>query len=593
MKIALGMALTSARGALSVALEVRTNTQIVVINGQSNTRRQDTTDNGQTWASNTWEYDQSGTLNQLTGTDDMDLRGTNDNLTGLEFARSKSHSFRAQHPDAKLVFVHGGEGGTGFADDNWNDGDTLFEAQVTRYAAAKAALETLGETVEHYATIWGNGEKEAKSTADDLRLSGQRLDAAITAFQADIGEPNGAVLISPPGSTGYTDDSDLAIASVIWTDTRNRLPNVGTISALTDGPSGGPFIDRGDGLHHSAATMQAIGTNLHARWNNLSGASSAAVPSAPTGVSAVYDETDEDVTVTGTAGSSNGSAIFGYDVYRKLSSSPTWVKLNTNLLASLSYVDTAPLTGEDVDYAFTAWNGKGESTQGAAPTITIPGTGATFPTTNLVHRYALDSLTTGIEDSVGSVDFTDGSNSTVVNDATYGNVIEIGSTGTITMPDTEPSITGDFTMQMWIRPASGTAGIDRAAFGIRSADSTDPREIRFAVHFPASANTVATSVVTNNDIAEMTSAIAQDAWVYVGVTYDSSTGTSQLCVNGVAVASFVSFSGMEFVPGASNLFAVGSYNAGDIAEDCRVRDLAIWNKVLTTQELSDAYASTQ
>ncbi|MEM1379542.1 MAG: hypothetical protein AAGH41_02850 [Pseudomonadota bacterium] len=589
MNLGLGLSLTSQGVVPEVTTVELVNTQIVVINGQSNTRRQDASDLGQTWASDTWEYTQAGALNQLSGSDDMDLYGGNDNPDGLEFARTFSVAFRAQHPSAKLVFVHGGQGGSGYADNKWNAGDSLFNNQVSRYIAAKAALETLGDTVDHYATIWGNGEKEARSSADDVRFAGQRHDAAITAFQTAIGEPTGAVLITPPGASGYTDDPDLVTLSEIWTDTPNRIANTAAISAHTDGPSGGPFTSRGDGLHHSAATMQAIGTRLHARRYHVSGSSSASVPNAPGGVSSVYSSANGDVTVTGTPGGSNGSVIFGYDVYRKLAVSSVWTKLNTDVLTTPSYVDASPPPGEDLDYALTAWNGKGEGPLGVAPTVSVPGVSATFPTSLLLHRYALADLSG--TDSVGTNHLAHSGN-TIVSDATFGNVVEVGSAGQALMPDTEPSFTGDWTALMWFKPSSTTAGVDRAAFGMRSNNRSNPDEIRFMLSYRANENTVSGSVVSNNFVQEMSAPIVQDAWAYVGITYDSGTGVSQLCLNGVAVASYNGPSGLVFNPSPTYQFSVGGYANGRTAENCCCRDLAIWNKVLTSAELSDAYVAT-
>ncbi|HEY9370783.1 fibronectin type III domain-containing protein [Streptomyces sp.] len=103
-------------------------------------------------------------------------------------------------------------------------------------------------------------------------------------------------------------------------------------------------------------------------------------PLAPTGLTAAYDRTTAKTTLRWTANKEMDLA--GYRVYRRLSAT-SWAKVSgTSLLASPSFVDAPPATGQTFLYEVRAVDKAGRESTGSADVVatTVDRTGPAAPT---------------------------------------------------------------------------------------------------------------------------------------------------------------------------------------------------------------------
>jgi alpha-amylase len=105
------------------------------------------------------------------------------------------------------------------------------------------------------------------------------------------------------------------------------------------------------------------------------------LPAVPAGVNATAASSTQ-VNVTWTA----ASGATSYNVYRSLSQTGTYAKLNGTAITGTSYSDTTVTGGTQYWYKVTSVNATGESAQSSAASSTPPAGGGTF-TSTYAHMY--------------------------------------------------------------------------------------------------------------------------------------------------------------------------------------------------------------
>lgn len=103
----------------------------------------------------------------------------------LAFAKAyKAKGYLASNRD--IIIVPVGEGGSGFADNKWNQGDANYNDAVARVGVAMAAG---AGTNRLKAILWHQGEDETGSSATATAHNAALL-AMVDAFRSDLGDPS-------------------------------------------------------------------------------------------------------------------------------------------------------------------------------------------------------------------------------------------------------------------------------------------------------------------------------------------------------------------------------------------------------------------
>ena len=158
----------------------------------------------------------------------------------------------AAYPDSALVVVPLAEGGTGFANNDWNPGDVRFQDSVTRINAVMAANP--GFTFAGF--LWHQGESDTGNATYQTAL-----DTMIAALRADVdaaGPTTPFILGGLSPDWIAQDPARETIQSVIETTTaRVSRTAVADSSDLAGSPTD---------PHFSAANLRMLGTRYWEAW---------------------------------------------------------------------------------------------------------------------------------------------------------------------------------------------------------------------------------------------------------------------------------------------------------------------------------------
>ena len=190
--------------------------------------------------------------------------GRNDDADsfGLAMRFGQSYSYNEiTEQNKRVLFVSCATGGTGFAANNWNPGDTEYEYAIERINAALALPNTTLKGI-----LWHQGERDVF----DGNVAGYEaaLDAMIAAMRSDItggsscpfvlGGMLPAYIASP---TGGGTAVDAAAIQAIIEDTPNRVSNCAY--AANTGLTGA------DGIHFDAASILTLGDRYYTAWATI------------------------------------------------------------------------------------------------------------------------------------------------------------------------------------------------------------------------------------------------------------------------------------------------------------------------------------
>lgn len=172
-----------------------------------------------------------------------------------------SEDYTAADKARKILFVPCAVSGSGFSDNNWNQGDPSYAAAV---AQLNEVLASNRET-ELKGILWIQGETDAKSGNEMSQAQyAATVDAMISAMRADItgGADVPFVLgqIGPYLDTGTYPTRDAVNAAIA--DTPNRVANTAFASSAG-------LTDLGDGVHYDAASLRTMGSRLFNAWASI------------------------------------------------------------------------------------------------------------------------------------------------------------------------------------------------------------------------------------------------------------------------------------------------------------------------------------
>lgn len=158
------------------------------------------------------------------------------------------------------------------------------------------------------------------------------------------------------------------------------------------------------------------------------------------------------------------------------------------------------------------------------------------------------------------------------------------NTSYISIPSTSgTNITSDFTAEAWINPSS----VSVTEKGILSKGSALGVSMRYALRI----STTGKITVYTNGVLRLTSAatIVANTWTHVAATFNSTTDSFAIYVNGVKnIATVVA--GVEPSTNSDSLY-VGIAGSG-INYIGQIDDLRLWNRQLTTAEISRNFRTT-
>jgi hypothetical protein len=174
---------------------------------------------------------------------------------------SFAQSYKAANPNSTILFIPDATGSTGFQSNNWNPGDTQYDAAVSR---TNAVLNANPGIWALKGLIWLQGEQDSLSIYGTTEAShAANLDAMIAGMRSSIvGATNiPFVLGQIPNISGTFFDKQALVRAAI-ADTPNRVAD----TAFADNTS---LTKLGDGLHYDAASLRTMGDRLYTAWATL------------------------------------------------------------------------------------------------------------------------------------------------------------------------------------------------------------------------------------------------------------------------------------------------------------------------------------
>lgn len=245
---------------------------VIGVMGQSNMVGRATYTTGATFPAGVQQYNQNGVFESVTG--DTMLNFNDGDASSLTLSVDFAVKFKNDFPNANLIFVPTGLGGTGFITNYWNKGDVLYASSTNRINAVlseKPSAKFIG-------ILWHQGENDAKTTGGPAAYEAN-LDQFIMDIRHDI---TGAATSTPFVNGGFSNDfigvdADRISVNATIEDTPNRVLNSATAEAndLSDLP---------DNLHFNESSTRLLGQRYYDAWLTLISTSTPQQKMLPTNV---------------------------------------------------------------------------------------------------------------------------------------------------------------------------------------------------------------------------------------------------------------------------------------------------------------------
>ncbi len=165
--------------------------------------------------------------------------------------------------DRKVLLIPAGKGGTGFADDNWNPGDTLYNDAVMR---TNHVLNKIPHT-KLKGILWHQGERDILKHNRGYEES---LDNMLNTLRKDITHADENTPIILGGMVPYWVDQKKRRREEqkIIMDTPNRISNVWFANPYK------PFViekpdNTVDDIHYDAAGQKELGVRYFNAWQQV------------------------------------------------------------------------------------------------------------------------------------------------------------------------------------------------------------------------------------------------------------------------------------------------------------------------------------
>lgn len=259
----------------------------------------------------------------------------------------------------KVLLVPAADGGTGFAQGDWNDGDPQHENAITQ---VNEALALSGGTHQLVAICWHQGENDGGANRTKSQYSND-LDNLITIFRNEItGADNTTPFIVGDLIEGNTTGTKDQIRESL-----SELPTRVTYTAFT---SSSGLVSNGDNLHFDASSLRTFGQRY---FNNFT------VAENNTGLNATAPDAVVDLVAKGnhkeailewSAPDANGSPITDYTIQYKESSSGTWLNFTDGTSSNTKAKVTGLTNNILYDFRIYAINAAGTSPASNVATTT-------------------------------------------------------------------------------------------------------------------------------------------------------------------------------------------------------------------------------
>jgi hypothetical protein len=362
---------------------------VFILAGQSNMVGRANFDDGIGYPAVVTQYNQSG--NFIAATSPLDHTGEYAGDMGL--ALQFSIDYVQANPEVTVILIPCAQGGTSFRGNNWNVGDSLYEALITRVNAVFTAKPSA--VLKGF--LWHQGESDGGDEATYI----SKFTTLITDAKSRVSKFTDATPIIVGGLVADTGAMTTTIATI---------PDIIVRSAFASSTG----LTAQDALHFNSAGLRNLGARYHtALAAALANDLSYSEPTAPTSFSVTEGNTVN--TIDWAAPSSDGgAAVTGYSLERSIDDTSYSVVYSGPLL---TYSDTGLTNGNEYFYKVRAQNSVGFSVYSATWAGT-PVSVANEPSTIEAYdfasnpesatSYTFPNITTGTGDLVIAVAFRNG-----------------------------------------------------------------------------------------------------------------------------------------------------------------------------------------
>lgn len=346
----------------------------------------------------------------------------------LSFAKAYVNYF-----NARLILIPCASGGTGFADNNWNPGDPLFNYTVTQVKKVLA----WNTDYKLKAFLWHQGEADSltQNTADNYA---QRLDTAIAAYRQQLGVADLPFIVGELAPAFIGTNPIKQQVNNILKSISSRVPKAYCVSASGLKTNSEVITNNFDATHFSADDQRILGNRYFECYfaNFVSKASPNIISSL-----LAANMTNTSITLTWV------SVAYTWEVTMYAKNNST--NKITTIVGTKSY--TATSLAPDTTYIFeiVAINKNGRSKPVTIETKTL--TAPTFPVAPTFELLFEDNFNNTGTNNIVPVN----NGVTIVNDTTRGKVGKFSSSsGEIKYIDSGTILAASFSWGVWIKPTS-------------------------------------------------------------------------------------------------------------------------------------------
>ncbi|MEM0906056.1 MAG: sialate O-acetylesterase [Pseudomonadota bacterium] len=223
-------------------------THVIGLAGQSNMQGGPSFDGGASWPAGTFQWGRNGANNGVIIPAAGNLQHQGGYGAGkMSLAVQFAIDYLAANPGVQLLFMPGAKGGTSFAGNDWNKGDSAYEDFVSRLNAIFAQNPSFSLK----GILWQHGETDADTGGGSSY--GASLDQMIIDLRSDIiraNEMTPFTIGDIPADVADNGASHAAVSAAI-ADVENRVPYTAMVASTG--------LSTYDGVHFDAASLRTLG----------------------------------------------------------------------------------------------------------------------------------------------------------------------------------------------------------------------------------------------------------------------------------------------------------------------------------------------